>query len=1011
MAKVNRQAVFDGEKSPMQILAEDTAAAEKQVIFYTEQVRKLNTELTTTQTLAKAMQSQSGTSTGSSLGDLEKSNAAHKEAITLAGRHQAAKSNLEKSTKELAIETNLLKISEEKLWQEMLRTEKAEKALADQTERLAQRQEKLNQKNQQATQAYARVQSWLTKLNQEHRNLAIRQELGAKLTAEEAKRMDILAGRIGRYDAALKNVDASQGKHFRNVGNYKSGFDGLGNSINQLSRELPAFANSIQTGFMAISNNLPIFFDEVKRIRMANESLKAQGEQVTSVFKQLAAGVFSIGTALSLGVTALTFLGPKLFEWIGSLGGANKALEENKKRQQAVNEQTKKAAEYVGEESAEYVGYILELKKTNAGSAERSKLMTEINEKYGRTLKNIKDEALFQAQLNQEINNYIKYQRARYEIQKNQDLINRNLAAQDKLRAETARKLGIDAKLLDAFAENVRKSYDQVSESVGDYVKTQEQVNQIQFNPTIKEELQKYVGVLIEADKRLENYGFSILEADMEMEELGFDTEKTTKETEKLTLALKEFDDELARRLDLGEQERKLRQSMTEIEQDNRINVVSRLAQQELENQKEFAENSGEIFVDTLEGLINEEFQMRKDAAIQRAEFEKAEALKRVDATRVLEYERLTKERDELLKQEGLTASGREKIRASYAERLEELNSRMLDEERIVALQREKIELELQQTLGNLDQARLDRLKEVNDQLIEAQQDYAVESQKKTEDQRKKELEDFKKHQKEMADLRKKGVDLAIKELERESKAREEQYKKEYNSSKDLENQLIAQIEAGSDSAKDSLAVQKQVTAEKLALAELEQRRQAALKQIEVGYQILEQLIAKGDSAPVAAVKTVGLLEFVKGIFKPKSYFVGTDDTGTVSNPMDGNGGRPAILHNHEQVLSYKDRKEASRYTGGRLKTRKDLIAASQFYDSFRVNKMIMLDGMQRAPIRTDQTHSPIAIAQLRKLDLIASKFDEMPKEIFDQEIRDGILYAFHEYKKGNDRQRTYINV
>lgn len=1002
MAKVNRQAVFEGEKSPMQILAEDTAVAEKNVLVYTETVRKLNSELTNTQTLAKAMQGAMGTSTGSNLGDLEKSNALHKEAIALYGKHQVAKSTLEKTSKQLEIETNALRISEEKLWQEMLKSEKAEKALEAQTARLTAQQERLRQKTEQSSGSYMRVQKWLTKLNQEHRNLAIRQELGGKLTQAEITRMDTLAGRISKYDSALKAVDATQGKHFRNVGNYKSGFDGLSGSVNQLTRELPAFANSFQTGFMAISNNLPIFFDEIKRIRVANEQLRAEGQKVTSVFRQLASSVFSVGTALSVGVTLLTVYGPKLFEYIQSLFTnveAEKKLKEETERranaQKYANEQTKKATEFVGRESSEYVGYILQLKQTNAGSKERADLIDEINDKYGRTLKNIRDETKFQAQLNNEIKSYISFQRARYEVEKNQDLIARNLSRQDAIRRDLF-KMGFSKETTDAITKS-KGAMEDFAFTTNEFFNISEKNKSKAIN---------YANEILRLNERLESYGFNLLEANGRMDDLGFETEETTKETKKLTYALKEFDDELSRRLDLGERERKLRQDMTEIGQDNQIATVAEIAQRQIDEMMISAEETGQIFVDTIEMLLNEEFDMRKAAAVQRAQFEKDELLKRVDATRVLEYERLTKERDDLLKQEGLTAEGRAAIRASYEKRLQELNGRMLEEERIVALEREKIELELQQRLGNLDKERVDRLNEVNDQLIQAQQDYADESNKKTEDDNKKKEDAEKKHQKEMADLRKKGVDYALKLLESQSKAREEQYRKEADASKDLENQLIAQVNAGVDSAEDSLAVQKQVTAEKMRLAEMEQKRQEALKQIQVGYQILEQLIAKGDSAPVAAVKTVGLLDFIKGIFlKAKGFFVGTDDTGTVASPWDANGGRPAILHDNEQVWSKKDRQQVG------FKSRKELIAASQFYDSFRVNNMLMLDGMQRDPKREEGNFSPVMIEQLRKLDVIASKLDEFPRELFDTEVRNGVLYAFHLYQKGNDREKTHLNV
>src|SRR5690606_37295888 len=103
--------------------------------------------------------------------------------------------------------------------------------------------------------------------------------------------------------------------HTRNVGNYKSGFDGLGFSVAQLSRELPAFANSVQTGFMAISNNIPMFVDEIQRLKKANLELAATGQPTTSVLKSVGKAIFSLNGMLGIGITILTVFAPKLYKW------------------------------------------------------------------------------------------------------------------------------------------------------------------------------------------------------------------------------------------------------------------------------------------------------------------------------------------------------------------------------------------------------------------------------------------------------------------------------------------------------------------------------------------------------------------------------------------------------------------------------------------------------------------------------------------------------------------------
>lgn len=116
---------------------------------------------------------------------------------------------------------------------------------------------------------------------------------------------------------------------------------GLNMSMMQLTREMPAFANSVQTGFMAISNNLPMFFDSIKRIKDENKELASQGKATTSVFKSIVGSLVSVGSLLSIGVTLLTVLGPKLIDSIMQMANNSKKAEEiTKKAIEGLKEQS-----------------------------------------------------------------------------------------------------------------------------------------------------------------------------------------------------------------------------------------------------------------------------------------------------------------------------------------------------------------------------------------------------------------------------------------------------------------------------------------------------------------------------------------------------------------------------------------------------------------------------------------------------------------------------------------------
>lgn len=108
----------------------------------------------------------------------------------------------------------------------------------------------------------------------------------------------------------------------------ESKFDMLGNSINQITRELPAFSVSANTGFLAISNNLPILADAIASARKENERLIASGQKATPVWKQVTSAVFSFNTAMTVGITLCILYADEIANAIGSLLNFKKSTDD-----------------------------------------------------------------------------------------------------------------------------------------------------------------------------------------------------------------------------------------------------------------------------------------------------------------------------------------------------------------------------------------------------------------------------------------------------------------------------------------------------------------------------------------------------------------------------------------------------------------------------------------------------------------------------------------------------------
>lgn len=126
----------------------------------------------------------------------------------------------------------------------------------------------------------------------------------------------------------LKEIDAQFGNYQRNVGNYASSWNGLNVQTQQLLRELPSLTMSFNQFFLAISNNLPMFADELKRASEEFKRMKAEGLTAIPVWKQLLGSIFSLQSALVIGITLLSAYGSEIAKWVGSLFKAEKAVNE-----------------------------------------------------------------------------------------------------------------------------------------------------------------------------------------------------------------------------------------------------------------------------------------------------------------------------------------------------------------------------------------------------------------------------------------------------------------------------------------------------------------------------------------------------------------------------------------------------------------------------------------------------------------------------------------------------------
>lgn len=199
---------------------------------------------------------------------------------------------------------------------------------------------------------------------------------------------------IQQADAKIKELDATIGNHQRNVGNYASGWNGLNMSIQQIGRELPSLAVGWSTFFLAISNNLPILADEIKRARIHFEALKKSGQTATPVWKQVVSSIVSWQTALTVGVTLLTLYGDKLVKWISGLGKAEKAIKNLYTAQRDLYNVTSTGIEQSSKEITKLNSLYKIATDVTKSTKERNNAVKELKRSFPSHLKNLSDESI-----------------------------------------------------------------------------------------------------------------------------------------------------------------------------------------------------------------------------------------------------------------------------------------------------------------------------------------------------------------------------------------------------------------------------------------------------------------------------------------------------------------------------------------------------------------------------------------------------------------------------------------
>lgn len=304
--------------------ASDALKTASEAIKNTSEAQKENAQ--TTQRQAQAMQSASSSISLTSSAYAEILNTVtsyDNKAKELNERLSANKIRLDEIRRELS-----------KLSKELSKGTISQQEYLNKVSNLANKERGLIQQNKQYTSllnahskviistsgSYNEMSAAVVQLENRFRNLSEAQRQGDQGVG--------LIKQIKQLKDELKTIDAQMGNYQRNVGNYTSHWNGLNVSVQQMARELPSLAVGWNTFFLAISNNLPIMADEIKRARDEFKALQESGQQGVPVWKQLTKSILNWQTALVVGITLLSVYGKDIMDWVASLFKAKDATKE-----------------------------------------------------------------------------------------------------------------------------------------------------------------------------------------------------------------------------------------------------------------------------------------------------------------------------------------------------------------------------------------------------------------------------------------------------------------------------------------------------------------------------------------------------------------------------------------------------------------------------------------------------------------------------------------------------------
>lgn len=252
-----------------------------------------------------------------------------------------------------------------------------------------------------AAQARGRIQALKDEIVRLQKVIAQTPEMDQ---TENIRQIEALQRQLQALQAATKRTDLVPTSAPAAVRTY----NGLNMSIQQLARELPVLSMGPQMFFMAISNNLPIFTDELARARKEYEAMIASGQKGVPVWRQVLSSIVSWQTALAVGITLTVAYGKEIGNWVANLFRGKKALDTARMASERFQNTMLEGARNAQQEVVK-LNLLYRAATDNARATDdRRDAVRKLKEEFSGYFKNLSDEQIMLGQANDTYKELIK---------------------------------------------------------------------------------------------------------------------------------------------------------------------------------------------------------------------------------------------------------------------------------------------------------------------------------------------------------------------------------------------------------------------------------------------------------------------------------------------------------------------------------------------------------------------------------------------------------------------------